>query len=143
MAVTKNAIICLFTLVAATLIAGCMGMTHKVGGSEGWAPGVDYYDWVTSRHFQVGDSLLFAYDKNFHDVTELASPLGFEFCDMSSATARYKTGNDVVNLTRPGRYYFVCGAPGHCHAGQRFDILVTSPLPPASSPRPWCLPWFC
>ncbi|XP_010542105.1 PREDICTED: mavicyanin-like [Tarenaya hassleriana] len=114
-----------------TTIIGCVGTTHKI---EGWAPGVDYYTWVTSRHFQVGDSLVFEYNKDFHDVTEVASPLAFEFCDLSSTIARYKTGYDVVNLTRPGRYYYVCGAPGHCQAGQRFDILVTSPQVVEKSP---------
>ncbi|XP_019058278.1 PREDICTED: uncharacterized protein LOC109116756 [Tarenaya hassleriana] len=108
MAITKNAIISFFMLVTVSLFVGCVGTTHKI---EGWAPGVDYYTWVTSRHFQVGDSLVFEYNKDFHDVTEVASPLAFEFCDLSSTIARYKTGYDVVNLTRPGRYYYVCGAP--------------------------------
>ena len=36
------------------------------------------------------------------------------------------------------RYYFVCGQPGHCSAGQKVKVVVTmgSPPPPPASPPP-------
>ena len=36
------------------------------------------------------------------------------------------------------RYYFVCGQPGHCSAGQKVKVVVTmvSPPPPSASPPP-------
>ncbi|CAN7061334.1 unnamed protein product [Brassica rapa subsp. trilocularis] len=39
--------------------------------------GVDYQAWASSRNFQVGDSLFFEYNNEFHDVTGV-TPYDFE-----------------------------------------------------------------
>ncbi|BFG29489.1 hypothetical protein CerSpe_157630 [Prunus speciosa] len=38
----------------------------------------------------------------------------------------------------PGNFYFLCGAPSHCQAGQRVEIMATLPTPNGSfvSPSP-------
>ena len=64
----------------------------------------------------------------------------FESCNVSSPVATYNTGRDFITLRRPGHYYYLCGVPGHCQAGQKLEVLVydlISPSPtPIASPTP-------
>ncbi|CAH2065915.1 unnamed protein product [Thlaspi arvense] len=90
--------------------------------------------------FHVGDSLIFKYDRNYNDVTQVFGALEYEFCDSSSPKAVYKTGYDVVTLTGPGFYYFMSSNHTQCLSGQKLDILVVHDrshliLPPPPPPR--------
>jgi hypothetical protein len=38
-------------------VAAAEAKEYLVGGSEGWATGVDYNSWVSSNTFSVGDTL--------------------------------------------------------------------------------------
>ncbi|KAJ6955396.1 hypothetical protein NC652_006730 [Populus alba x Populus x berolinensis] len=49
--------------------------------------------------------------------------------------ATYTNGSDTVTLEKLGHFYFICGYPGHCQAGQKIDILVT-PATSNLSPAP-------
>ncbi|ESQ51564.1 hypothetical protein EUTSA_v10017608mg [Eutrema salsugineum] len=83
------------------------GTVHKVGET-----------------FKVGDSLVFKYNNEFHDVTEV-TPHDFELCVPSKPLAKYQTGSDTVTLTKPGIHHFICG----------IDILVLpASLGPVSAP---------
>ncbi|KAJ7007700.1 hypothetical protein NC653_006663 [Populus alba x Populus x berolinensis] len=73
---------------------------------------VDYQDWVASKNFHGGDTLVFNYNNQFHNVKQVTHQ-GFEL----------------------GHFYFICGYPGHCQAGQKIDILVT-PATSNLSPAP-------
>ncbi|KAL1190660.1 Mavicyanin [Cardamine amara subsp. amara] len=98
--------------------------------------GVDYKAWAFSRTFQVGDSLVFAYNKDFHDVTEVKHN-DFELCNSSKPLTRYQTGFDTVTLTKPGLYNFICGVPGHCDLGQKVQIhVLPASLGPVAAPVP-------
>ncbi|XP_010522107.1 PREDICTED: mavicyanin [Tarenaya hassleriana] len=137
MAITRKTMLG-FLLVTAMLLGGAIGAVHKVGDSKGWTTigGVDYAKWASSKTFQAGDALDFQYNKDYHDVTEVTLQ-DFQSCNVSSpAMAVYKTGSDMVNLTREGHYYFICGVPGHCQVGQKLEILVqpSGSLPPVSVP---------
>ncbi|CAH2034899.1 unnamed protein product [Thlaspi arvense] len=138
------------SLIFVALLGVAVGGTvHKVGDANGWTMmGVGYEAWASSRTFQVGDSLVFEYNNEFHDVTQV-TPHDFELCDPSKPLARYQTGSDTVALTKPGFQHFICGVPGHCDIGQKLDILVfpaslgpvAAPVPgpvrsPSSSPSP-------
>ncbi|XP_004301049.1 PREDICTED: mavicyanin-like [Fragaria vesca subsp. vesca] len=117
-------------LVAISLCSTCsgasagVGATYKVGSSVGWDIGVDYHQWSSSKEFHVGDSLLFSYD-SYHNVVEVTEQ-GYKSCDPSSPIAAYSFGSDNNMLERPGHYYFLCGMRGHCHAGQKVEVVVSS-----------------
>lgn len=98
---------------------------YLVGDSNGWKPmGVDYYKtWSSSKTFYVGDSLIFQYNKDLHNVMEVRFQ-DFVSCNPSSALATYHSEYEPVNLNRTGLYYFICGVPGHCESGQKLDVLV-------------------
>ncbi|CAA7027758.1 unnamed protein product [Microthlaspi erraticum] len=121
------------------ILFGCGSATiYKVGDSDGWTAKDDvYYDWAERKEFHVGDSLVFEYDRNMNDVTQVSGSLEYEFCDTSSPKAVYSTGHDVVTLTEPGFYYFITSNQGQCASGQKLDVLVvhdpSRPVPPPPS----------
>ncbi|OMP06143.1 Plastocyanin-like protein [Corchorus olitorius] len=129
MASTKTTILA-FLLTMLALLGLSLGAVHKVGDSSGWTimGDTDYTNWASARTFHVGDSLLFEYNSEFHDVVEVSHD-DFQSCKGTSGIATYASGSDTITLERPGHYYFLCGVPGHCQIGQRVDILVQ----PASS----------
>lgn len=135
MATTKKMIFG-FVLVIFTLLLGCCSATvYKVGDSDGWIAKDDvYYNWAERKEFHVGDSLVFEYDRNLNDVTQVSGALEYEFCDSSSPKAVYNTGHDVVTLTEPGYYYFISSNHAQCVSGQKLDVLVvhdpSRPVPP-------------
>lgn len=139
MALIKNNVV-FFTslLILVTLFDVTVGGTvHKVGDTKGWTmAGVNYEDWASSKTFQVGDSLVFAYNKDFHDVTEVTHN-DFELCESSKPLKRYKTGSDSITLTKPGLLHFICGVPGHCNIGQKLLIhVLPASLGPVAAPVP-------
>ncbi|ESQ51563.1 hypothetical protein EUTSA_v10017820mg, partial [Eutrema salsugineum] len=113
--VVKNTTLNPSLLILVALLGVAVGGTvHKVGDSKGWTMmGVDYEAWASSRTFQVGDSLVFEYNNEYHDVTQV-------------------TPNDFELFQN-----FICGVPGHCDAGQKlqFHVLPAS-LGPVAAPVP-------
>ncbi|XVF32578.1 hypothetical protein REPUB_Repub17cG0094100 [Reevesia pubescens] len=113
-----------------------LGAVHKVGDSTGWTSlgNIDYAKWASTKTFYVGDSLLFDYNKQFHNVMQVTHN-DFQSCNGTSAIASYTSGSDSLTLKRPGHFYFLCGSPGHCQVGQKVDVLVTpSSIGPSASP---------
>ncbi|EOA29082.1 hypothetical protein CARUB_v10025347mg [Capsella rubella] len=138
MALIKNNVFFTSLLILVALFGVVLGGTvHKVGDSEGWTMiGVDYEAWASSRTFQVGDSLVFNYNKDFHDVTEVTHN-DFKLCELSKPITRYETGSDTVTLTKPGLQHFICGFPGHCNLGQKLQIhVLPASLGPVAAPVP-------
>ncbi|KAL6185256.1 hypothetical protein ACLB2K_041390 [Fragaria x ananassa] len=125
----------LVLLVAMALCGTCSGAAagaaYEVGGPDGWIIGTDYHQW-SSKEFHVGDTLLFSYSP-YHNVIEVTKQ-GFESCDPSSPIAAYDSGSDSITLERPGHYYFLCGIPGHCNAGQKVEVVVSSLSTPVDNP---------
>ncbi|KAM7272965.1 hypothetical protein ACFE04_027629 [Oxalis oulophora] len=92
---------------------------YIVGDTEGWtsmSTVVDYDGWISATS---------GVDYKGWQVTEEA----FKQCNPTSPIATYTTGSDKIVLQKAEHYYFLCGFPGHCQAGQKLDILVK----PASS----------
>ncbi|KAE8675197.1 Stellacyanin [Hibiscus syriacus] len=115
-----------------------LGAVHKVGDSTGWTSlgNINYLKWASSKAFHVGDSLLFEYNPQFHNVMQVTHN-DYQSCNGTSAIASYTSGSDSVTLKRTGHFYFLCGVPGHCQAGQKVDVLVKpSSKGPAASPSP-------
>ncbi|KAH1089421.1 hypothetical protein J1N35_016678 [Gossypium stocksii] len=111
---------------------------YKVGDSAGWTSigNLDYKQWSATKTFQVGDIIRFEYNAQFHNVMRVTHPM-YKACNASAPLATYTTGNDTINITTKGHHYFICGAPGHCQAGQKVDINVlrTSETAPTTAPE--------
>ncbi|RWV99778.1 hypothetical protein GW17_00037299 [Ensete ventricosum] len=133
-------------LVALLLVAGAgpvEGAVYKVGDSLGWTimGSPNYTAWALSKNFHVGDTIVFEYNKSFHNVLEV-SKAEYNACNASSPIATYATGNDSITIKTKGHHYFLCGFPGHCTIGQKVDIYIpksSSAAPstsPAASPPP-------
>ncbi|PRQ57543.1 putative cupredoxin [Rosa chinensis] len=117
------------------------GVVYHVGDSSGWSIFPDYNNWTSTKNFHVGDTLLFTYDKMFHNLMQVHGK-DYQSCNTKSPMVVYDTGSDAINLKKPGDYYFICGRnfepewyamtlkePGHCQAGQKLHIKVTLPIP--------------
>ncbi|KAK9910839.1 hypothetical protein M0R45_034779 [Rubus argutus] len=156
----------LFFLVAMAFLGTCScastsgalyraGVVHKVGDAKGWSIFADYNEWTSKKHFYVGDSLIFIYNKMIHNLMQVTRE-DYQSCNSTSPIEVHATGSDAISLTKPGDYYFIGGRnfepewyamtlkePGHCHAGQKLHVKVTLPLPnhhlvtsPSSAPAP-------
>ncbi|KAE9588071.1 hypothetical protein Lal_00002899 [Lupinus albus] len=129
---------CVIILLAATntcVVEG--GREFKVGDHLGWhqpLPNntVFYIQWAERNRFQVGDFLLFEY-KN--DSVLTVEKMDYVNCDTSNPISEFDNGNSIVNLDRPGAFFFISGNEDHCINGQKFVVEVMSPhqIPKSSS----------
>ncbi|OEL12889.1 Mavicyanin [Dichanthelium oligosanthes] len=122
--------------LAAAMLAGvASAAVYEVGDKMGWTilGSPNYTAWATSHTFHLGDTVVFTYNKQFHNVMAV-SKASYKSCDTSKPMATWTTGNDSVVLKTTGHHYFLCGIPGHCAGGQKVDIRVVSSA--ASSPAP-------
>ncbi|CAA6659158.1 unnamed protein product [Spirodela intermedia] len=108
------------------LAAPSAATVHKVGDAAGWTimGNVDYAAWAASRTFRVGDTIVFTYNSNFHNVLEV-NKVGFGKCSAAAPIATYTTGNDSIVLKSSGHQYFLCGIPGTA-------MRLSSPAPSGS-----------
>lgn len=84
----------------------------------------------------------FEYDPRRHNVVRVKHR-EFQTCNISDPISVTVSGRDQIKIDKPGHYYFICGVPGHCQAGQKVDIRVASngdhapsPSHSAASPSP-------
>ncbi|URE13649.1 Plastocyanin-like domain [Musa troglodytarum] len=129
-------------LVLAFLLAAGVGFSegavYKVGDAAGWTimGSPNYTAWALSKKFEVGDTIVFEYNKSFHDVLEV-SKADYRSCNAASPIATFATGNDSITIKTTGHHYFICGIPGHCGGGQKVDIKISksaSSAAPSTSP---------
>ncbi|CAL9760936.1 unnamed protein product [Musa acuminata subsp. burmannicoides] len=132
---TAMALVVVFLLAASVGLSE--GAVYKVGDSAGWTllGNPNYTAWALSKNFQVGDTIVFEYNKEYHNVVEVKKH-DYDCCSEKSPIVTYATGNDSITLKTKGHHYFLCGIPGHCTAGQKVDIKVSSCAAPATSPAP-------
>ncbi|CAH8337588.1 unnamed protein product [Eruca vesicaria subsp. sativa] len=133
MGLTREHIVCILLAMGMFGESLASSSVHKVGGSAGWTTlgNVDYQKWTSSDIFTAGDSLC-----TFHNVKQV-SRRDFLSCNATLAVATYNSGSDTVALNTPGHYYFLCGFPGHCQAGQKLHVLVVAiTFSPDPSPIP-------
>ncbi|XVF24749.1 hypothetical protein REPUB_Repub13aG0153800 [Reevesia pubescens] len=130
----KKAMLLIMMMIIVVLCGLSMAIDYNVGGSAGWTIPVsdlDYKDWAASRKFFVGDTLVFNYNKQYHNVMQVKVE-DFKSCNTESPIARYGKGSDAIRLDSSGEYYFICGYPGHCQPGQKLHITVNSAASPPS-----------
>uniref|UniRef100_A0A0D9X0K8 Phytocyanin domain-containing protein n=1 Tax=Leersia perrieri TaxID=77586 RepID=A0A0D9X0K8_9ORYZ len=118
--------------VAAVVVAGMWaGMAaaavYEVGDKAGWTimGNPNYGIWASSKKFHKGDTVVFTYNKQFHNVLAV-SKADYKNCNTSKPIATWSTGNDSVVLNTTGHHYFLCGYPSHCSIGQKVDIRVAT-----------------
>jgi hypothetical protein len=143
-AVVAGRLMLLLAVVAVALVQYAQGATtHDVGGADGWAaPGLSnsfnssyLSDWASTQTFAPGDSLFFEYTPGLHDVLEVTEA-NYTACNTSNPIQTWSAGNTTVLLNNTGIIYFICGFPGHCLAGQKVAINVTSASSPSSTTPP-------
>jgi hypothetical protein len=90
---------------------------------------------IRSRNNLPTRPAVFNYVKEQHNVYQVTQD-EFRTCEppANQSTRVWATGHDLVNLTVPGDYYFLCNVAGHCLGGMKFSIAVAAPPPPPPPP---------
>lgn len=121
------------------LLSPCLATIYTVGGPAGWTTPsrakVNYTDWAANTPFKVGDSLEFNYVYKAHTVLMVIRS-DFRYCNKSSPIESYSdaTGKTLVELSKPGNYYFIDGIGSHCEEGQKFQAKVSGVIADATAP---------
>ncbi|KAJ3680566.1 hypothetical protein LUZ60_016844 [Juncus effusus] len=113
-----------FLVVVIVAAAPVYGVDYTVGDTQGWTSGVDYTTWAKGKSFNVGDSLVFQYS-SFHNVDEVGQS-DYSSCSSSNSLQSYSDQNTKITLSKPGTRYFICGTTGHCSAGMKLAVTVSS-----------------
>uniref|UniRef100_A0A0E0LMF2 Phytocyanin domain-containing protein n=1 Tax=Oryza punctata TaxID=4537 RepID=A0A0E0LMF2_ORYPU len=135
-AVAVAALVVMWVGTAAAAVA-----VYEVGDKTGWTimGNPNYTAWAASKRFHLGDTVVFTYNNQFHNVMAV-SKADYKNCNASKPIATWSTGNDSVVLNATGHHYFLCGFPGHCGIGQKVDIRVAtsghSSAAPSMAPAP-------
>ncbi|KAK1272257.1 hypothetical protein QJS04_geneDACA012973 [Acorus gramineus] len=119
-------LVAIFTVVVVTVLPSItLATEYTVGDDQGWMINYNYSEWTAGKMFQVGDSLVFNYNKDSHNVFKVNGSQ-FQACDVSSlnATNSFTTGHDVIPLKTTGNKWYICGKVGHCELGQKLVITV-------------------
>ncbi|CAN0841703.1 Blue copper protein 1b [Linum grandiflorum] len=121
---------------AAALVPTTSAVKYVVGDDAGWInKGVDYKAWAAGKMFYVGDTLVFNYAAGNHNVMKVNAS-DFQACTKPLAGPPPLTsGKDEVTLLTTGKKWYICGATGHCDAGQKLVITVSEGAAPAPTPN--------
>ncbi|XVF56839.1 hypothetical protein PTKIN_Ptkin06aG0152400 [Pterospermum kingtungense] len=127
----------IFALVAAMIPAISYAMEFTVGDDDGWKLGVNYTEWAKGKQFFVGDTLVFKYNVEFHNVYSV-NGTDFQNCNVPLNTSlAFFTGNDSIKLATLGNKWYICGVGRHCDGGMKLKITVIESGPtPAPTPAP-------
>ncbi|KAL6334126.1 hypothetical protein AAG906_004557 [Vitis piasezkii] len=113
-------------VLAAMLHYSAAQTVHVVGDNTGWTVpqggAATYTSWASGKQFVVGDTLVFNFTTNVHDVAELSKE-SFDACDFSSTIGNIiTTGPANITLATAGNHYYVCTIGSHCTSGQKLAI---------------------
>ncbi|KAI4337238.1 hypothetical protein L6164_015681 [Bauhinia variegata] len=121
--------------VAREIVVGSKTDAWKIPSSESDS----LNKWAERTRFRVGDNLVWKYDSGKDSVLQV-NKHDYVNCSTSNPIKEYSDGNTKVELDRPGAFYFISGAKGHCEQGQKLTVVVLSPknrymgISPAPSP---------
>ncbi|QHO17230.1 Lamin-like protein [Arachis hypogaea] len=132
----KMVAVAVAAVVAVTAMVVMGEDLHRVGGSKGWRPDVNYSDWFAhEKTVYVGDWLIFYFDKRYYNVLEV-NKTSYEKCiDRDFIKNVTRGGRDVVHLTEPRAYYFLSSG-GYCFHQMRVAINVVAKDERKDQPAP-------
>ncbi|KAI3964656.1 hypothetical protein MKX01_020473 [Papaver californicum] len=109
-----------------------------VGGKNGWVtnPPENYTSWASRNRFNVGDTLIFKYNKG-QDSVLVVSKEDYDTCNTDNPQRSMNDGESKFTFDRSGPFYFVSGNQGSCQKGQKLYLVVITPKissPPTPSP---------
>ncbi|MED6150107.1 hypothetical protein PIB30_069136 [Stylosanthes scabra] len=106
-----------------------------VGDDKGWTLDYNYTHWAQDKVFVVGDTLVFKYNNNSHNVLKV-NQTSFKECNPSDPVGSYQTGYDQIPLQTPGKKWYICGIGKHCAEHQMkfaINVLDHAPAPAPTS----------
>ncbi|KAJ7946648.1 Basic blue-like protein [Quillaja saponaria] len=92
--------------------------TYTVGDARGWTFNV--VGWPRGKHFRAGDTLVFKYNPQAHNVVAVNN-VGYNTCKTPRGAKVFKSGRDQIKLVK-GQNYFLCSFVGHCQAGMKIAV---------------------
>ncbi|KAF7843385.1 Early nodulin-like protein 1 [Senna tora] len=118
---------CLVRIVCGFMVISmACGWQFKVGDEFGWQkPALNQ----TSFYSQWAE--IFEYR---NDSVLTVEKWDYYHCDGSDPITAFDNGKSIINLDRPGFFFFISGSHDHCINGQRLIVDVMSPHPAASPP---------
>ncbi|KAL0349086.1 UNVERIFIED_CONTAM: Early nodulin-like protein 3 [Sesamum angustifolium] len=113
------------------------GAVYKVGDSAGWTiTGVDYEKWASTHSFKVGDTVVFKYDNESNDVIQVTEE-NYNTCNSEDPIDIFNSGNDELEYTNPGSFYYLCSFPNRClYNKQKIEIKVSASGNDTTPPTP-------
>ncbi|RZC76175.1 hypothetical protein C5167_000294 [Papaver somniferum] len=130
-----------FMALAVLCVASSTAEVYKVGDDKGWttlSPIPDYQKWSSTKDFKVGDSIVFEYSPEMHNVVQV-NYTDYKNCNAASPIRTFTSGKDTIPIKRKGHFWYICGIPGHCAMGQKVDIRVVphvTQTPPSTTSSP-------
>ncbi|OWM72133.1 mavicyanin-like [Punica granatum] len=110
----------------AMMMGSARAITHVVGGSYGWqVPETsDFYEkWASRKKVTVGDKLIFPYSPGSNNLLVVKKE-EYDHCTQNCPIETYYLGPTIINITRPGDYFYISSFGKHCDYGQRLHIIV-------------------
>ncbi|KAI3896706.1 hypothetical protein MKW98_009559 [Papaver atlanticum] len=128
----------MFFIALAVLCVASTAEVYMVGDDHGWnINSLAYYkEWYASKAFKIGDSIVFEYAPERHNVVQVTYE-NYNKCNASSPIKTFNSGKDTIPIKANGHYFYICGIPNHCGMGQKVNIRVVSrdspvtPTPPS------------
>ncbi|KAM3359511.1 hypothetical protein BC332_30677 [Capsicum chinense] len=110
---------------------------HVVGDNIGWVvppTGASAYStWASKNTFNVGDTLVFKFPSNIHNVQEVTKASFDECSTKFTRGPAISIGPANVTLKSAGDKYYICTVGKHCIAGQKLAIIVSGTGAPISN----------
>ncbi|XP_044468978.1 blue copper protein-like [Mangifera indica] len=123
-----------YLLVTLSIALTTNATTYIVGGTSGWDISSDLESWAQNKVFNVGDTLVFQYSSS-DSVCEVKRK-SFKACNTSNSLNTFSNGNRTVQLTQPGKRYFISGNKLYCLGGMKLQVIVEGDASsPISSPE--------
>ncbi|RZC91082.1 hypothetical protein C5167_028911 [Papaver somniferum] len=117
-----------FMALAVLCVTSSMAEVYMVGDGYGWTSWEtgsmpDYKEWSASKAFKIGDSIVFEYEPEWHNVVQVSYE-NYKKCNASSPIKTFTSGIDLIPIKAEGHLFYICGVSDHCEMGQKVDIRV-------------------
>ncbi|PON60423.1 Cupredoxin [Trema orientale] len=117
-AMATSALVLLMLLIGHSEVA--RAATYTVGGAGGWTFNVA--GWPKGKRFRAGDTLVFNYGSNAHNVVAV-NKAGYQGCTTPKGAKVFTSGKDQIKLVK-GSNFFICNFPQHCQSGMKIAVTA-------------------